>query len=71
MTHTEFEALPPAVAEWIERLCIAGELPPRVEWALRNGTTEHVITLHTEAHETAAKRRLQAADMDNFYGGKI
>jgi len=74
MTSAEYEALPRAVAEWIERLYVAadgGNLPAGIEWVVQNGRAEDVITLHTERHEADAKRRALAADIDSFYGGKL
>lgn len=74
MTHHDFDALPPHVAEWAERLYVAhdgGTLPDPYEWLLQHGSAAKIIAAHTEARREEAERRAVSAQIDLFYGGKI
>ena len=64
MTAREFEALPPDVAEWMERLYIAADGKPQksasLERTIQDGTVEEVI-----------RRYNTEKDITDHYKGKI
>lgn len=64
MTSAEFEALPCAVAEWIERLYVAAD-----GGLLRTHSLDAIIT--EGAVDDVLKRYKSEMQIDIFYGGKL